>query len=93
MYGRVLLGLVIVIVLAVIVLLSAKRLMGRIGSGPGQRIRVKETCTLGPRKALHWVEAGEQRFLIASTPDRVVLISELLDQKAWDLPEAEGEVS
>lgn len=91
MLGRVFLVLLIVVVLAVAVLLLTKRLMGRIGQGPGKRIRIKETCALGPRKALHWVEAGRQRFLIASTSDRVVLISELLDEGPWEVTEDQEE--
>ena len=91
MLGRVLLGLLIVIVLAVTVLLLTKRVMGRMGQGPGKRIRIKETCSLGPRKALHWVEAGSQRFLIASTSDRVVLLSELLDEGPWEVTEGQEE--
>ncbi len=91
MVGRVLVALVVVIILAVGVLWLSKRLLGRWGQAGGTRIHIRETCSLGPRKALHWVEAGNQRFLIASTADRVVMLSELLDDSHWDVPETSEE--
>ena len=84
MVARVLGALLIVIVLAVAVMWLSKRLLGQVAHSKGGRIRVRETCPLGPRKALHWIEAGNQRFLIGSTAERIVLLSELLDDEKWE---------
>jgi len=45
----------------------------------GREVRVIETTCLGPRKALHLVEVGSQRLLIASTNDSVTMLTHVGD--------------
>lgn len=40
-------------------------------------LSVEETMTIGPRKTLYIVKAGEERFLIAGDVDKTTLISKL----------------
>ncbi|HUT02214.1 MAG TPA: flagellar biosynthetic protein FliO [Phycisphaerae bacterium] len=77
-----LLGQMVACVLVILVLggaavFVAKRYLPRVRPGGGQRIRVVDSAYLGPRKQLHVLEVGGQRFLVASCRDRVTMISEL----------------
>lgn len=45
-------------------------------------LSVEETMSLTPRKTLHVVRAGNEKFLIASDVDRTTLIAKLADDKA-----------
>jgi flagellar biogenesis protein FliO len=46
-------------------------------AGGGQKVRVVDSIHVGPGKQVLVLEAGSQRFLVASCKDRVNLISEL----------------
>ena len=66
----------------------SKRVLPRVTQPGGKEIHVLETAYLGPRKALHLVEVGGQRLLIASTSDHVTMLTTV--NEAWpDLPRAE----
>lgn len=45
--------------------------------GTSKLLKVHDTLSLGPRKTLYVVSAGEEKFLIASDADRTNLISKL----------------
>ena len=64
---------------------------GTMRSSGAKYLDIEETMSLNPRKTLHIVRAGNERFLIASDVDRTTLISKLGEDKA--LPtKAEKEV-
>jgi flagellar biogenesis protein FliO len=66
----------------------SKRLLPRVTQRDGKEIHILETAYLGPRKALHLVEVGGQRLLIASTSDRVAMLTTV--NETWpDLSKAE----
>jgi flagellar biogenesis protein FliO len=50
---------------------------GTMRSGDGKFLEVEESMSLSPRKTLHVVRAGNEKFLIASDVDRTTLISKL----------------
>ena len=50
---------------------------GTMRSNKSKFLNVEESMTLSPRKTLHVVRAGNERFLIASDIDRTTLISKL----------------
>jgi flagellar biogenesis protein FliO len=50
---------------------------GTMRSGSGKFLEVEESMSLSPRKTLHVVRAGGEKFLIASDVDRTTLISKL----------------
>jgi len=52
---------------------------GSIGRNNTQFLSVEQSLSLNPRKTLHIVKAGDERFLIASDVDRTTLISKLND--------------
>jgi flagellar biogenesis protein FliO len=59
----------------------SRRVLPRVTQRGGKEIHILETACLGPRKALHLVEVGGQRLLIASTSDHVTMLAPLND--AW----------
>lgn len=52
-----------------------------------QRIKVVENTTLGANRALHLVEIGSKKLLVASTPNHVNLVTELGEE---EIPEVEA---
>lgn len=50
---------------------------GTMRSSKSKYLNLEETMSLSPRKSLHIVRAGNERFLIASDLDRTTLISKL----------------
>ncbi len=55
-----------------------KKIMdGSLKSNNSKFLSVEETMSLNPRKTLHVVRAGNERFLIASDVDRTTLLSKL----------------
>lgn len=56
-----------------------KFLSGAAFSKKSEFLSIEETINLAPRKTLHVVRAGNERFLVASDVDRTSLISKLGD--------------
>jgi len=79
----------IILVLGVIALLVVKKVLPRITASAGKRISVLETAYLGPRKTLHLLQVGSQRFLVAGSRDRITLLGEVTGAFA-DEDEAEA---
>lgn len=63
-----------VIVLALVVYKNANNIGNKSGA---KYLKVHDTLSLGPRKTLYIVSAGEEKFLIAGDVDRTTLISKL----------------
>ena len=80
------LSLALVLGLAYATILGLKRFTGmKTAMGTvGRRIRVVENTPLGANRALHLVEIGQRRLVLASTPSQVNLIAEM---SADELPE------
>lgn len=66
----------------------SRRVLPRVTHAPGKEIHVLETAYLGPRKALHLVEVGGRRLLIASTSDHVTMLT-TVNEEWLDLPKTE----
>lgn len=79
---RTLVSLGIVVGLGVAAAYAIRRWGPRLSRIQGKQIRVIETTALGPKKALHIVEVGRQRFLIGSTSEQVTLLSPIPWQAA-----------
>jgi flagellar biogenesis protein FliO len=87
---RMLLAVGIVIGLGAAALYMSKKVLPRIAHPAGREIRIIETTCLGPRKALHLVEVGGQRLLIASSSDRITMLTPVGD--AWlDAPKEQAD--
>lgn len=82
---RMLVSVGIVAGLGLAALYLSKKVLPRVVNTAGREIRIVETTGLGPRKALHLVEVGGQRLLIASTSDRITMLTPV--GEAWlDVP-------
>ena len=55
-------------------------------------LKVHDTLSLGPRKTLYIVSAGDEKFLIAGDVDKTTLISKLQSQTQIQNSEQEGTV-
>jgi flagellar biogenesis protein FliO len=75
LFLRMMLSVGIVIGLGAAALYLSKKVLPRVANTAGREIRIVETTCLGPRKALHLVEVGAQRLLIASTADRITMLT------------------
>ena len=68
---------IVILLAGAAAMVLAKRYLPRLRPAGGGRIRLVDTPYLGPRKQLHVVQIGSQRFLVASCRDSVTMISEL----------------
>lgn len=88
LFLRMMLAVGVVIVLGGVALYVSKRALPRVVHAGGKEIHLVETTYLGPRKALHLVEVGGQRLLLASTQDRVTMLAPI--EEDWlDRPKAQ----
>lgn len=84
---RFVMSLALVLALAYATILGLKRFTSmKTGVGhSGRRIRIVENSQLGPNRALHLVEIGGRKLLVASTPSQISLITEIeADQASTD---------
>lgn len=79
LFLRMMLAVVIVIALGAAALYLSKKVLPRVAGAGGREIRVLETACLGPRKAIHLVEVGNQRLLIASTAEKITMLASVGD--------------
>jgi len=85
LFFKMMLSVLLVVGLGVGALYLSKRVLPNLTKACGKEIRVVETTYLGPRKALHLVEIGNQRLLIGSTNESIAALAHIGD--TWlDLP-------
>ncbi|MHC4518472.1 MAG: flagellar biosynthetic protein FliO [Planctomycetota bacterium] len=90
LFVKMMLSVVLVVILAVAALYLSKRVLPKVTKASGKEIRVTETSYLGPRRALHLVEIGNQKLLIGSTNESITTLAHIGD--AWlDLSKSETE--
>jgi flagellar biosynthetic protein FliO len=58
---------------------TSRKLLPRITNLPGKKIRIIETVHLGPRKAIHLVEIGNQQILVGSTNENIRKLADVTD--------------
>lgn len=69
-------GLVI-LALGGLALFAMKKILPKISRATGKRISVLETAYLGPRKAVHLIQVGARKLLVASSPEGVVMLDDM----------------
>jgi flagellar biogenesis protein FliO len=74
---KLLLSVLAVGVLGAAAIYVSKKVLPKIGNLPGKRIHIIETVHLGPRKALHLVEVGNQQLLIGSTGEGITKLADV----------------
>lgn len=81
-------AVVVILVLGGVALVVIKKFIPRLAVSTGKKISVVETIYLGPRLSVHLVEVAGQRFLLASTRDRISMLTEVAGAVGQD---AEGQ--
>jgi flagellar biosynthetic protein FliO len=81
LFLKMMFSVVLVLALGAAAVYTSKKLLPRVAHAQGREVRVRETTYLGPRKALHLVEVGEQRLLIGSTNESITTLAHLTE--AW----------
>ena len=81
LFLKMMLSVGLVIGLGIAALYVSKRVLPKVANAPGKEIHIRETAYLGPRKALHLVEIGGHRLLIASTDQSITTLAHVTD--AW----------
>lgn len=76
-FYRMLAYTMVILVLAGAGLFVVKRVLPKISSRPGKSVSVLETVYLGPKKTLHLLQVGSQRFLVAGARDQICLLGEV----------------
>lgn len=76
---KMLVSILLVVVLGAAAIYVSKKLLPRITNLAGKEIRVLETVHLGPRKAVHLLKIGNQKFLIGSTSERITKLANVTD--------------
>ncbi|GEM_PF-351009 len=85
LFFKMMLSVLLVVGMGVGALYLSKKVLPNLTKACGKEIRVVETTYLGPRKALHLVEIGNQRLLIGSTAESITALAHVGD--TWlDLP-------
>ncbi len=79
---------VVILVLGVLAFVVVKRLLPKIARTAGKRISVLETVYLQPKKALHLIEVGSRKFLLASSPEGLTRLDDVTDALVCDYAEA-----
>ncbi len=67
---------VVILVIGGAAIVLTKKLRPRIG-GRSQEVSVLETVYLGPRKAIHLVRVGDQRFLLGGSREKISMLAEV----------------
>jgi len=76
--GQALASVLVVVAVAVVSLLIARRFMPMgSGRGRGKTLSVLETSAIGPKKALHVVRVGARTYLVASGVNDVRLLADV----------------
>ena len=73
---KMLASLLVVVVLGVVAAFALKRLKPRLG-GTGRKLSVLETLHLSPRNAVHLLQVGAKKILVASFKDGVAMLDDV----------------
>jgi flagellar biosynthetic protein FliO len=81
LFSKMIFSVALVAVLAMAAFYVSKKVLPKVTHMPGKEIHIVETAYLGPRKALHVVQVGNQKLLIGSTNETIATLAHLDD--AW----------
>lgn len=79
MFFKMMFAVLLVVALGVAAIYVTKKVLPKITNLPGREIRIIETVHLGPRKAVHLIEAGGRRLLIGSTNESITKLADVTD--------------
>ena len=79
LFFKMMFSVLLIVVLGAAAIYVSKKFGTRITNLPGKKIRVIETVSLGPRKAVHLLKIGNQRLLIGSTTESITKLADVTD--------------
>ena len=97
--SKTVIAVLIVAALGAAAIYISKKLLPKLANLPGREIRIVETAHLGPKKAVHLVRIGNQRFLVGSTNENIIMLanvtealseSELSEEESRDFQRING---
>ena len=77
LFFKMMVSVLFLIALVVAAIYVSKKFLPKITNLSGKEIRIVETVHLGPRKAVHLLEIGNQRLLIGSTNENITRLADL----------------
>ena len=77
LFFKMMISVLFLVALGAAAIYVSKKFLPKITNLPGKEIRVIETVHLGPRKAVHLLEIGNQRLLIGSTNENITRLADL----------------
>ena len=80
-------AIVVITILGILAYIVVKKLLPKIGRATGKRISVLETVYLQPKKALHLIQVGSRKLLVASSPEGLVRLDDVTDAIGPDYAE------
>jgi flagellar biogenesis protein FliO len=80
-------AVIVILVLGGLAMVVVRKLLPRIAPRSGKQMAVLETVYLGPRKALHLVRVGQQKFLLAGSREGLTVLAEVTDAMTDDSEE------
>ncbi len=81
-------AIVLAVVLGIAAIYLSKKFLPKITNPPGKKIHIVETVHLGPRKAVHLLQIGNQQLLIGSTSEGITALADVT-YALTDLPSPE----
>ena len=78
LFSKMILSILFIAVLGTAAILVSKKLLPRTGLS-GNEMKIIETVHLGPRKKLHLLKIGNQRFLIGNTAEHITKLADVTD--------------
>jgi len=91
LFFKMMLSVLLVVGLGAGAIYFSKKLLPRITNLPGKKIRIVETAHLGPRKAVHLLQIGNQQILIGSTNERITKLADIDTLSQIGPPETSGD--
>jgi flagellar biosynthetic protein FliO len=77
LFFKMMLSVLLLVALAITAVYVSKKLLPKITNLPGKRTHILETTYLGPKKAVHLIEIGNQYLLLGSTNENITLLADL----------------
>jgi len=82
----------VILVLGGLAIFLVKRVLPKIARTTGRRISVLETAYLGPRRAVHLLQVGSRKLLVASSPEGVRKLDDVTGAFGADYAEVARQV-
>ncbi len=80
-------AIVVILILGTLAYVVVKKVLPKIGQTTGKRISLLETVYLQPKQALHLIQVGSRKLLIASSPEGLVRLDDVTDAIGPDYAE------